>query len=362
MRAVRLLPRHPVALRLSVAALTLVLCFVVLEVAYRIIDPFPFFAPWEVGLDSTLTRYDPELGWVGTPGVREPLVTWNSRIWAENNSEGFRDVEHRKTPPYRDAVVFLGDSFTWGFEVESSDLFVNRLRSSLAGYEVFNLARNGYGTDQSLLVFRRWRYPGRLRLVVLMFTESDLADNNNAIRDGLEKPRFTLEGDELVLTNVPVPRVAKWDKKRNPREPGIGERLFALARRSHIVHLIWYLESMRAPRPSALAPEGEPIAVTRRLLQELRIEAERRGATLLVVAVPAKTQFQKEPTAEPYQRRIEDTCAALRIDYLDLAPAFEKATLRTYFRIGKHWNANGHAVAADALSAHLGTLIPLDAE
>ena len=347
--------RRTLGPNLLLAAAASVFAFGLIEVGFRILDPFPFFAPWEVTRQTGLSHYDPELGWRGNPGARKEVVTRNGRALIQLNSQGLRDIEHKATPPFKDAVVFLGDSFTWGWEVESDAVFVNRLRPDLADYEVFNLAEVGYGTDQSLLAFRAWRYGGRLRLVILMFCENDLADNNANLRYDLGKPKFEIAGDELVLTNVPVPRVSRWDARPESPEPHPGEWLFAWLLHSHAIHDLWFrLNQARQPAP-VLGRNNEPIQLTWRLLQALRDDVEQRGGALLVVAIPAKEQFMRGRSPVPYQRRIANNCAALGIAYFDLADAFTATHLRTYVRMGEHWNAHGHAVAAAALRDHLRT-------
>jgi len=123
----------------------------------------------------------------------------------QHNRLGHRDIEPERRSAGKPAVVFLGDSFTWGYEVTLEEMFVNRLRGRISTLALFNLAHPGYGTDQSLLTFRHWRDERPLRLVVLMFGENDHLDNNNHIRYGRPKPKFEIVDHRLVLGNVPVP-------------------------------------------------------------------------------------------------------------------------------------------------------------
>jgi GDSL-like Lipase/Acylhydrolase family len=347
----RLLPN------LALAAAAVVSCFLVIEAGYRLLDPFPFLPPWEVNRErGHLTRYDPELGWSGNPGVRETFVTENSRTFVENNSLGFRDVEHPQASPFRDAIVFLGDSFTWGFEISTDAMFVNRMRPSLRRYEVFNLAHRGYGTDQSLLTLRRWRWGGRLRLVILMFCENDFRDNASELRYNAYKPRAQVQGEALVWTNVPVPVTDKWTDKGTPVSPSLSQRLLATALSSHLLHDV-YFRLLQERRLRAQDPErnAELMPLTSRLLEQLRDDVTARGGELLLVTIPSKRQFRNDPTFTPYQPSIEAACGRLGISYLDLAPGFEKAVLRTYFRIGDHWNEGGNQIAAREILEHLRT-------
>ena len=97
----------------------------------------------------------------------------------------------------------------------------------------------------------------------------------------------------------------------------------------------------------------EQIPLTSRIVRQLRDEVAARGGELLFVAIPSKRQFRHEAGFTPYQRQMETLCGRLGVPYLDLAPALEGSVLRTYFRIGDHWNGHGNKVVAQALLEHL---------
>jgi len=349
----RFLRRHPGLARLALALAALTGCGFLLELGIRVLDPYPYVPPAEVNRTQhgNLSEYDAFLGWKGVPAARELLVTPNARVLLEHNRQGFRDLELEDRAPRAPAIVFLGDSFTWGYEVAHTDMFVNLLRRRLAGFEVFNLAHRGYGTDQSLLTFRSWQSERHLALVVLAFCENDIWENNSREVYRKAKPKFAVVGGELSLRNVPVPRVEAWDAA--PAEPGASpappDPLGGLLLRSHLVHDLSYrLHNLgeQAPPPYRRAPDLE---LTARLLEALRDEAHDRGAPLQVVAIPTKDEIQGRSDEPPYQESIARICARLDVAFLDLGPAFRAARLRTYFREGMHWTARGHAVAADAI-------------
>jgi hypothetical protein len=104
-----------------------------------------------------------------------------------------------------------------------------------------------------------------------------------------------------------------------------------------------------------MAPFAElDLGVTRAILRMLKEEVERRGARLLVVLIPSPAESDELNDWPPYQDRIALLCDELGIERLDLAPAFRRTWLRTYYRTGGHWNPRGHAPAAAALLRHLG--------
>jgi hypothetical protein len=344
----------------ALAAGAVLLALGLAEIGYRLVDPFPYFPPWEINKTQhgNLTEYHPRLGWRGVPGGKARFTTRNASTWLQHNAAGFRDVEEEERSPDGPAVVFLGDSFTWGYEVEFDEMFVSLLRERREEVEFFNLAHRGYGTDQSLMTFRGWQSEKKLRQVVLMFAENDVADNNSDWRNQKAKPRFELRKGKLTLTNVPVPRVPAWDSGGESRESRArrGSWLEGWLPRSHLYRDVEFrIREITEPGESHPGKFGVPdcaeldLRVTRALLAEIRDEAERRGSALVIFAIPSKGQLYQGEAHHPYQRCIEALCRELRIEYHDLAPALGASWLRTYYRFGKHWTPRGHAVAAAAI-------------
>lgn len=352
------------ALRPNIALLfgSLLFCFLVFEIGYRVLDPFPFFSRSEINQTEygNLSTYDETLGWKGVPRGKAELVTTNNRVWLAHNKYGFRDIEHDNWTDKRPVVAFLGDSFTWGFEVEFEEMFVNRLREMLPSYQIFNLAHRGYGTDQELLTFKRWRDKRTFKLVILMFSENDVEDNNSMFQSHKPKPKYQLVENELVLVGVPVPKREKWTRPRRvKRAPDswwttLKENLL----RSHFLHDVyfryeqfnWTSETNGMRIGEAEKPD---LILTSRILEEFRTEAEGSGAKLVVCFVPSKRQIEQLDDSLPYQIEIAHLCQQLGLEYLDLAPNFKNTWYRTYYRRGMHWNSCGHKLAAEALYDYL---------
>ena len=345
---------------------SLILCFFVIEIGYRIFDPFPYFSNSEITRTEhgTLSTYDSILGWKGIPGAKAELVTNNNKVWISHNQHGFRDIEHDYINHTKLAIAFLGDSFTWGFEVEFDEMFVNRLRDRLPNYEIFNLAHRAYGNDQEFLTFQQWEYNGPLKCVVLVFCENDIIENNSSHCYGKPKPKYEIVNNELMLTGVPVPKIDYWEndsrKKEEPRS--WKESLSKFVFFSHFFHDVWHRYRLIRDRlsksydfeanwPSTLKkshPEWWDLTLTSRILQELKKHVEGRSAELVVFFIPPKRIVKKLDDTAPYHIEA-DICTKLGIKNFDLAPYFSKTLLRTYYRQGGHWNSRGHQVAADAI-------------
>jgi SGNH hydrolase-like domain, acetyltransferase AlgX len=226
-------------------------------------------------------------------------------------------------------------------------MFVNRLRNMLHGYELFNLAHRGYGSDQELLTFKHWRDKRNLKL---MFCENDVADNNSMFRYGKPKPRYQLVENKLMLVGVPVPKDESWTQSRKKTAADFWEKIAENLFRSHFLHDVYFRSAQFWARNNTQRIRKKPdVTLTSRILGEFKSEAERKGANFVVVFIPSKREIEKVADSLPYQIEMADLCQRLSIDYLDLALNFKKTWNRTYYRHGMHWNPLGHKVAAEAL-------------
>jgi hypothetical protein len=256
---------------------------------------------------------------------------------------------------------------------------------------VFNLAQSGYGTDQEYLVFKTMAKSLDPEVVILLFSKNDFDDTAHSVRyQGQEKPLFVLKGNQLKLTNVPVPyNKALWETKaRMTRVLGIQEgndadeqsprrppnlkrnRAEAFLEKSHARNWLAFRldrlqESMRAKdAPEGSAATQEPSRSSLRtelrersplvygLLQAIGRQAQRRGTHFLVALVPDKSQVLGLTEHTLWQGALLNGCRQLEIECLDLLPAFTGRS-DAYWRIDPHWNAKGHRLAAETILQRL---------
>jgi len=339
---------------------SLLFCFFLIEIGYRIIDPFPYFSDDKVNLTQhgNLSQYDPLLGWKGIPGGETEFTTANNSVWLTHNSDGFRDIEHKNSDKEKPAIVFLGDSFTWGYEVEFDEMFVNLLRNKLPNYEIFNLAHRGYGTDQELLTFSQWHEEQPVEVVVLMFSENDVEENSASVMYDKPKPQYQIIDGNLVLTGVSVPKTEAWTSPSGATDANISnssiEDFFL---HSYFIHDISFridlLQSDGNSNNVQRKYKKKELVLTSRILEELKQEVEERGARLVIFFIPSKLEVEKLGDAQPYQTEIIALCEELGIDYHDLASDFQSTWPRSYYRYGIHWNVRGHQIASDAIYQYL---------
>jgi sugar phosphate isomerase/epimerase len=127
---------------------------------------------------------------------------------------------------------------------------------------------------------------------------------------------------------------------------------------SHFIHDVYWRASqfLSSNKPNTELKDTksrDDLILTSKILEELKKEVERRGAKLLVFLIPSKREIERLDNSVPYQIEIAELCRNLGVEHVNLAPAFEAAWYRTYYREGMHWNSYGHRVAAEAIYDYL---------
>jgi hypothetical protein len=150
-------------------------------------------------------RYDAELGWAPVPNSSS-FVTGARTIRFKHNSLGLRDEEFSLDS--KPTIMFLGDSFVWGFDSEADERFTDLLKPMIPDYKILAAGVSGYGTDQEYLLLKRLWPKVKPAVVVLIFCgQNDRLDNSSNIRyQNYQKPYFATQPDgSVVLMGQPVP-------------------------------------------------------------------------------------------------------------------------------------------------------------
>lgn len=297
---------------------------------------------------SGMHTHDPLLGWVLAPGVRTRERSREYDVAVRINAQGFRaDREVSPVPPPGVLrVVAVGDSFTFGQGVEVEDSYPALLERRLGGVrevEVINLGVAGYGVDQQLLMLESRGLRFRPRVVVLGLHTPDVFRNTVAYHNGYAKPLFQLQGDGLVLTNVPTPPPG------SPPPPRRGIR-----GKSRLFHMV----SVRLERRGV----GEVWDVTEGILRRMKRVSGEADARLLVLLLPPRyavygTALERRSQAHTTEL-IAEILRRQGIEHLDLTPALAAAAARhpresrksLFYPTDGHFTPAGHQVVAERLS------------
>jgi lysophospholipase L1-like esterase len=292
------------------------------------------------------SRYveDPTLGYVPRANYSADGISFDA--------DGFR--RSAATTPDPGAILAVGDSFTYGEEVEDAETWPAHLQQ-LLGERVLNAGVSGYGFDQIVLRAEKIVPEKHPSAVVVSFIADDVLRTEMRRQWSAEKPYFDIENGALVPRNVPVP------PRPDPRTTlGFLQRTLGysflfdfIMRRLHVLH-DWYGDHVRA-QP---AGTGEKIAclLTRRLA-ELQ---SRSGARILVVAQYDPVVWQDARFAAEQRRLTEGVLACSRQQGLDVLDSFDalvendgKGKPATLYGLW-HMNDAGNRLVARLIAAALG--------
>lgn len=271
---------------------------------------------------------------LSAPGYegRQVKNTGDFDVAVHINRHGLRDANDiaEATP---DDIVVVGDSFAWGWGIEAEERFSNRLQA-LTGRRTFNVsAPTDIAGYAALLAFAE-RLGAKIgQVVVSVCLENDLDDDPTSgdlaaptvLRDILARHSAAYLFITTVVHRTPwLKAPATWLGLVRPHITGIGGN---------------------ADEPAIVEASAD------------RLQVVTRRYRTLVVLIPSRGLWTGD------NRVIEDRVhrhlvAALdrhSVDVLDMRPILEATgnPLAFHFTNDGHWNARGHALAADAISARL---------
>ena len=365
----------------------------------------------KTGHNRFFVEHDPDRGWRNVPGASGLFSTDEYDVELQYNSRGIRGPEREYAKPDGvRRVVVLGDSFIEGYSVPREQRVSEVLEGLLVKrdpshrWEVIALGTAGYSTDQELLWLRSEGLAYRPDVVVDMFYMNDVWFNGQSKYWRGEKPAFVLENGDLRLVNVPVPRPAGGKAKDRKKSSGLGHwirsrsKLVALAQlalenspglrgaaaRLGLVSPREAEEEDGAPGVSdelSVFRKDPPAAtengwtMTRALLARMKRESNDAGASFIAFHIPLKGTVYPEswgptlsklgiPADQLDPERVRDRflqiCADERLDCIEPTAEYRRVAergrptgLRLYWEIDNHWNAGGHALAADLLAQRI---------
>lgn len=299
------------------------------------------------------------------------------------NHFGMRDVEIGPPVPGRTRILVMGDSFAFGEGVEETEAFPKRLESLLNhGHasqivEVLNGGVPGYSTVQEIRLLR-WLLPKiRPDMVIVAFhVGNDLNHNDLSVN-------FDQSGLRLVDGNIAEPerkpsshfhRVKMLLARYSSLYRFVVERVHAspgLARFSYQIRLS--AQDFQLPfsiQQFARTPDNSVEGRwrdTESLLREFRDLCISEGCAPFIATLPDRLQYDQSLwtriglqyglDADDYDlgivnRRLLELARKYSIEVVDLLPSFTRQPRveGLHYAWDGHWNARGHAVAAQSLA------------
>ncbi len=321
----------------------LVLCFLAVEIAFRIITPsYP------------------------------PGTTYGKLI--VKNSDSFRDREYA-IPKHGDTyrIMFLGDSFTWGVGLDIEETIPKQIEKVLLveieNLEVVNAAIPGYNTVQELMLLKDKGLKYEPDMIVLIYNLNDIQYLPDLAETG------KASSDTLVV--VPVLQVVKgrnykaYEKKRGIRGViwAMQKRLkfvdFLVVRVGFIFRKLGILDSLEfswAERILTGYVENNLRWIeTQRALREIKSICEDRNIPFIVAVFPFMNRLDKSRCQQVYNT-ITEYCEDINVPIIKLYEVFEGKNTRKYWiNIGDcHPNAEAHRLATDVMAPVILSFVSAD--
>jgi lysophospholipase L1-like esterase len=345
---------------LASSALSLVLC----EVAVRTISPQPLPEDPRRIHPQFFYANHPRLGFTMNPEFRGRFRHSEFDTQVRISSLGIRDREFGAKPAGVRRVLILGDSYTFGWGVEETQRFGNRLEELLqvaspGRWQVVSAGINAYATRDELAWLDEYGWKLEPDLVVLEFCMGNDFDGN--VGPGFHVENGFLVGNhstrpQAVAPTSMVERVKIWVRDhselfvflrelRNDWRAGLTPRE---KRRRQLVHA------------NDLVDEG--FAPTARIVGALNDDATRHHVPWVLMVVPMRHQVYgtrdvDRAVIDYPNGRLRALGAGLGVPTLDLLPAFRERVARKparlYFDRDPHWTREGHQAAAEILLGFL---------
>jgi hypothetical protein len=258
----------------------------------------------------------------------------------------------------RTRVVVLGDSIAFGLGVSDEQTFTHLLDVRENGIEAGNLAIQGYGPGQALLVLHGEGMRIDPDIVVLAFClANDFAEAvlPVSLYDGrTPKPRFGLAGERLVLDSSNLDRT------------GPERLLLWLSEHSHLFSRVSAVGSSskasvsqhwRDRKREALRDEEYALRLSVAIVRRMDAVCRERGIAFILAAFPDWFSYRSKPRLA---MRFLESVRAEDITVVDMSERFvargETFGAITLDGVG-HLSPRGHAITAEVLEREMTPLV-----
>ena len=326
---------------------SMLLSILVFEVALRIIYPETQFLDsksdnyWRVWLQTQANQqsnndkdiiHDRLLGW-----RMKPLY---QRQGVSHNSIGFRGSREFDLFPQRKRILSIGDSFTYGLGVNDDETFSAYLEQIIDA-EVINAGVNGYGIDQSLLM---WEHNGKQfnpGTVILGYFVDDFFRNLNSIRYGA-KPYFTFDKDkqDFLLRGVPVPDFESlMSSEIIETESALrtGQAFSWLLKRFKRYIGIFEYDGLQ-----------QQSRLNDYLLDRLKTSVTQTGGQLIVIIIGHC--YDGIPEYIMVEDTVMEACHSKNMDCINIAANMRTEDYKSFYGQNCHWSRSGHQYAAKLIA------------
>ena len=303
-----------------------------IEYVYRLINrrseqgvEFPFHC-W---------AYDENRGYKLAPNVNGYNI-YNSTV--SSNSKGVRgkkEYTYERKKEFK-RIVAIGDSFTFGEEVNDNQTWPAVLETLLKNTEVINLGCSAYAHDQIFFSLRDEGVKYAPDIILLGYFKSDVPRNMENFLC-YAKPQVIEKDGKYFFSNIPVP---------TPKEL-IKEVMY----QSQLYLISKFLFN------KTFKDHGSAQAITVYILNQIKETASKINARLIFVFLPTHHEMRRASFGF-----IRNYCEENNIEYIETTDIFEKEIAklgdeqfkRRYFQFAsEHYSPKGNAMVAGIIEEHL---------
>jgi carbamoyltransferase len=303
-----------------------------------------------------IIQYDAELGHKYVPNQFTRLRYGNNGYFIETDPLGFRNSAY---PACEKTIIILGDSFAAGDGVENSKRFSDLLAKQF-NCTFVNLAVSGYGIDQQLLTYKKYKDQIPHDAVILAPHVDDLYRNLLSSREGIDKskgeaslipkPYFKLVNNSLKLCNSPVPREREVVSNVKPKHRStFGSRAKNFLNRRILKHVL---------HPELSDPKSELWKLMHALLVELKNDVGEKN--LFIIPFP---YYDSVTYGETPNYLIEfEKHAAKNVTIIDIVnelnSEYKKDISKWFLPLCGHFTPDAHQLIANHLGVRLKNIFP----
>lgn len=367
-------------LNLLLGACSTVVILAVLEVGVRL-----FVYEHRYTFPSGMFVLDPELRHRLTPNFSGRLKRREFGTEVAINRSAMREREIGPRIPGGIRILVLGDSFTFGEGVDASESFSKRLESLLNKgrrtpvVEVVNAGVPGYSTVQEIRLLRRLLPEVRAELVILAFyVGNDLEGNNLSVNfdqlglrledgkivEATKKPSSNFARVKVLLAHYSA--LYRLITRRVHASPTLARYAYQVGLTAAEFQLPFLVRQFAKTSSAEIEARWQD---TNALLDEFQDLCALAGCIPSIAIIPARLQYDRrrwvavlrkyrldsaayDPHA--FNRRLAALAHKYSIKIVDLLPAFAQHPRpeSLHYILDGHWNAQGHAVAAQNLALY----------
>lgn len=154
----------------------------------------------------------------------------------ETNNKGIREESFSDEKPEDvKRILFLGDSFTFGWGVNSSDRFSDIVEKKLNNesstrYQAINAGIPGYGLEDNLILFRERGISYEPDIVVVSFSFEDVLSTRRSQIIRKKAKNLTPSGDESKIEQKEIKLQRKFVKETSIRGSNFSKHILAIDR------------------------------------------------------------------------------------------------------------------------------------